>query len=102
MKLTPQSLFDPVHLEHKYVELVEAGENMHRILDVTPLQQSHLEKLTHAWPSEIKVIDEVPQWTYYGISSILSHTYRSLQACMVISAHIMFPRGSNCCNTIWL
>lgn len=29
------------------MELVEAGENMHGILDVTPFQQSHLEKLTH-------------------------------------------------------
>lgn len=47
LPLALQSLFDPAHLEHNYVELVEVGENMHGILDVTPLQQSHLEKLTH-------------------------------------------------------
>ena len=27
-----QSLFDPAHLEHNYVELIEVGENMHGIL----------------------------------------------------------------------
>ena len=47
LPLALQSLFDPVHLEHNYVELIKAGENLHGILDVTPLQQSHLEKLTH-------------------------------------------------------
>lgn len=29
------------------MELVEVGENMHGILGVNPLQQLHLEKLTH-------------------------------------------------------
>lgn len=46
LPLALQSLFDPEHLQQNYLELVEAGENMHGILDVTPLQQSHLEKLT--------------------------------------------------------
>ena len=47
LPLALQSLFDPAHLEHNYVELVEVDGNMHRILDVIPFQQSHLEKLTH-------------------------------------------------------
>ena len=47
LPLALQSLYDPEHLEQNYVELIETGESMHGILDVTAIQQSHLEKLTH-------------------------------------------------------
>ena len=73
LPLALQSLFDPAHLEHSYVKLVEAGENMHRILYVTPLQQSHLEKLTHGQARS--VMDEALQWAGYNISFISSHIY---------------------------
>ena len=42
LPLALQSLFDPVHLEHNYVELIEAGENLHGILDVTHLFNNHI------------------------------------------------------------
>ena len=46
LPLALQSLFDPAHLENDYLQLVEEGENMPGLLDVTPLQQKNLEELT--------------------------------------------------------
>jgi len=44
--LALQSLFDPAHLENDYLQLVEEGENMPGILDITSQQQKNLEELT--------------------------------------------------------
>ena len=38
------SVFDPAHLENDYLQLVEEGQNMPGLLDVTPLQQKNLEE----------------------------------------------------------
>ena len=41
-----QSLYDPRHLDLNYLELVEAGEKMSGLFDLTSTQQKHLEELT--------------------------------------------------------
>ena len=41
-----QSIFDPEHLQCTYLELLEAGEQMAGLLEITPTQQKHLEEMT--------------------------------------------------------
>lgn len=41
-----QSIFDPEHLQYTYLELLEAGEQMAGLLEITPTQQKHLEEMT--------------------------------------------------------
>ena len=41
-----QSVYDPEHLQCTYLELLEAGEQMARLLEITPTQQKHLEEMT--------------------------------------------------------
>lgn len=47
LPLSLQSLYDPANLQLNYLELIEAGKNLHGILDVSPAQQRHLETITH-------------------------------------------------------
>ena len=46
LPLALQSLYDAANLQLNYLELVEAGENLNGILDISPAQQRHLESLT--------------------------------------------------------
>ena len=46
LPLQYQSLFDSEHLKLNYLDLVEAGEKMTGLLDVTDQQCKHLEKIT--------------------------------------------------------
>ena len=41
-----QSIFDPEHLQCTYLELLEAGEQMKGLLEITSTQQKHLEETT--------------------------------------------------------
>ena len=41
-----QSIFYPEHLQCTYLELLEAGEQMAGLLEITPMQQKHLEEMT--------------------------------------------------------
>ena len=41
-----QSLYDPAHLQCNYVELLELGDKMKGIVEITEVQQKHLEELT--------------------------------------------------------
>ena len=41
-----QSVYDPEHLQCTYLELLEAGEQMAGLLEITPTQQKHLEEMT--------------------------------------------------------
>ena len=55
LPLALQSLYDPANLQLNYMELVEAGESLQGILDISPAQQRHLETITrdqaksHLW-----------------------------------------------------
>ena len=51
LPLALQSLFKPEYLDCNYMELVEAGENMTGLLEVTPVQQTHLEQITRGQAS---------------------------------------------------
>ena len=51
LPLALQSLFDPAHSESNYLQLVEEGERMPGVLDITPLQQQNLEELTRGQAS---------------------------------------------------
>ena len=43
-----QSVYDPEHLQCTYLELLEAGEQMAGLLEITPMQQKHLEEMTRS------------------------------------------------------
>ena len=45
LPLALQSLYDPANLQLNYMELVEAGESLQGILDISPAQQRHLETI---------------------------------------------------------
>ena len=46
LPLTLQSLYDPTHLQCNYMELLEAGDKMNGISEISTVQQIHLEQLT--------------------------------------------------------
>ena len=46
LPLALQSLYDPAHLQCNYMELLEAGNKMKGILEISTIQQKHLEQLT--------------------------------------------------------
>ena len=41
-----QSLYDPAHLQCNHVELLEIGDRMEGIVEITSVYQKHLEELT--------------------------------------------------------